>query len=209
MIVIAIVDFRSRQWRIGAAFQEMSPETFWLVCWSLGALIVMSIIPSKRVDRILPVIPQLCLLLAMQIGKMSPREQLREHICRLSAAALFLSILLTSGHTISKVVSGYRNHRAALVIFGREVRHQAEAHHWQYEAIRARDEGMLLYLERTHFLEPDEAIREWNRGALDALVAPTDEAPRLMRELSNASLSPIRPMERKNEQDIGYVLLTR
>ena len=209
MIVIAIVDLRSRQWRIGAAFREMSPETFWLVCWSLGGIIVMSIIPSKRVDRIFPVIPQLCLLLAMQIGKMSSREQLREHIYRWSAAALFLSILLTSGHAISKVVSGYRNHRAALVIFGREVRHQAEAHHWQYEAILSRDEGMLLYLERTHFLQLDEAIREWNRGALDALVTPTDEAPRLMRELSNASLSPIRPMERKNEQDIGYVLLTR
>ncbi len=209
MIVIAIVDLRSRQWRIGAAFREMSPETFWLVCWSLGGIIVMSIIPSKRVDRIFPVIPQLCLLLAMQIGKMSSWEQLREHIYRWSAAALFLSILLTSGHAISNVVSGYRNHRAALVIFGREVRHQAEAHHWQYEAILARDEGMLLYLERTHFLQADEAIREWNRGALDALVTPTDEAPRLMRELSNASLSPIRPMERKNEQDIGYVLLTR
>jgi 4-amino-4-deoxy-L-arabinose transferase-like glycosyltransferase len=209
VIAIAIVELRSRQWRIGAAFREMSPDTFWLVCWSLGGLIAMSIIPSKRVDRIFPVIPPLCLLVASQIGKMSSREQLREHIYRWSAVALLLSILLTSGYTISKVVSGYRHHRAALVIFGREIRHQAEAKHWRYEAIRAGDEGMLLYLEKTHFIEPDDAIREWNRGALDALVAPLDEAPRLMRELSNASLSPVRSMERKNEQGIAYVLLTR
>ena len=187
----------------------MSPETFWLLGWSLGGLIVLSIIPSKRVDRIFPVIPPLCLLLAAQVGKMSSQGQLRERIYRWSAAGLFLSILFTSGYTISKVVSGYRDHRAALVIFGREVRHEAKVHHWRYETIRASDEGMLLYLQKTHFIEPDEAIREWNRGALDALVAPTDEAPRLMRELSNASLSPIRPVERKNEQDIGYVLLTR
>ena len=209
MIAIAIVDLRSRKSKLRSVFREMSPETFWLLGWSLGGLIVMSIIPSKRVDRIFPVIPPLCLLLAAQIGKMSSREQLRERIYGWSAAALLLSILFTSGYTISKVVSGYRNHRAALVIFGREVRHEAKAHHWRYETIRASDEGMLLYLERTHFIEPEDAIREWNRGALNALVAPMDEAPRLMRELSNASLSPIRSVERKNEQDIGYVLLTR
>src|SRR6266446_6644077 len=107
------------------------------------------------------------------------------------------------------VVAACKNHRAAWLVFGRAVREEAAAHRWRYEIIASPDEGMLLYLERTHFIEPDEAIREWNRDALNALVAPTDEAPRLMRELSNASLSPIRPMERKNEQDIGYVLLTR
>jgi len=209
MIVIAIVDLRSRKSKLRSVFREMSPETFWLLGWSLGGLIMLSIISSKRVDRIFPVIPPLCLLLAAQVGKMSSQGQLRERIYRWSAAGLFLSILFTSGYTISKVVSGYRAHRAALVIFGREVRHEAEAHHWRYETIRASDEGMLLYLRKTHFIEPDEAIREWNRGALNALVAPLDEAPRLMRELSNASLSQIRSVERKNEQGIGYVFLTR
>ena len=209
MIAIAVIDLRSRQWRIGAAFREMSPEVLWLVCWSLGGLIALSIIPSKRVDRIFPVIPPFCLLLAAQIGKMSFREQLRERVYQWSAAALLLSILVTSGYTIAKVISGYRGHRDALVIFGREIRHQAEAHHWRYDAIRARDEGMLLYIERTHFIPPDEAIRKWNSDALDALVVSTDEAPALIRELSNASLSQIRPAERKNEQALGYVLLTR
>jgi 4-amino-4-deoxy-L-arabinose transferase-like glycosyltransferase len=64
LIAIAIFDLASRRWRIGTAFREMSPDTFWLLCWSLGGLIVMSLIPSKRVDRIFPVIPPLCLLLA-------------------------------------------------------------------------------------------------------------------------------------------------
>ncbi len=209
MIAIAIVDLRLGQWRVRALFREMAPETFWLLGWSLGGLIVMSIIPSKRVDRIFPVILPLCLLLAAQVGKISSRERLRERIYHWSAIALLLSIVLASGYTISRVVFGYRGHRDALVIFGREVRHQAEVHHWRYEAIRSGDEGMLLYLERTHFIARDEAIREWNSGALDALVAPTDEAPRLMRELSSATLSEIRPSERKTEEALGYVLLTR
>src|SRR5205823_11902647 len=68
MIAIALVDLRSRNWRFRSLFREMSPETFWLLCWSIGGLIVMSLIPSKRVDRIFPVIPPFCLLLAVQIS---------------------------------------------------------------------------------------------------------------------------------------------
>ena len=68
MIGIAALDLRSRNWRLRSVFREMSPETFWLLCWSIGGLIVMSLIPSKRVDRIFPVIPPLCLLLAAQIS---------------------------------------------------------------------------------------------------------------------------------------------
>src|SRR5206468_10234910 len=68
LIAIAIFDLASRRWRIGAAFREISPDTFWLLCWSVGGLIVMSLVPSKRVDRIFPVIPPLCLLLAAQVS---------------------------------------------------------------------------------------------------------------------------------------------
>src|SRR5205823_5282211 len=71
MIGIAAVGLRSRNWRLRSVFRELSPETFWLLCWSVGALIVMSLIPSKRVDSIFPVIPPLCLLLAAQIASHS------------------------------------------------------------------------------------------------------------------------------------------
>src|SRR6266446_8264688 len=75
LLAIAFVDLSSRNWRLRSAFREMSPEVFWLLCWSLGGLIVMSLIPSKRVDRIFPVIPPLCLLLAAQIGRVgAPRR---------------------------------------------------------------------------------------------------------------------------------------
>ncbi len=69
MVAIALVDLHSRRWRLRSALRDMSPETFWLLCWSLGGVIVMSLIPSKRVDRIFPIIPPLCLLLAAQIGR--------------------------------------------------------------------------------------------------------------------------------------------
>ncbi len=92
--------------------------------------------------------------------------------------------LFTGGYTIFKIVSGYRDHLDALVVFGRNVRHEAEAHHWRYEVVSAKDEGLLLYLRKTHFIEPDRAVIEWNRGNLDALVASTEKAPALVRRAS-------------------------
>src|SRR5439155_948132 len=124
MIGVAFFDLASRRWRIGAAFREMSPETFWLLCWSLGGLIAMSLIPSKRVDRIFPIVPP-------------------------------------------------------------------------------------LYLRRTHFIEPDQAIAEWNRGNLDALVAPTEKAPALLGGLRGTPRFSLQSNERKNEQAKDYVLITR
>lgn len=228
IIAIAIVDLRSRKWRFSSVFREMSPETFWLLCWSIGGLIVMSLIPSKRVDRIFPVIPPLCLLLAAQIaartscshGSVSrpsksfesdptahravATENAVTRIYRWSALVLIVAILFTGGYTIAKVVTGYRDHRDALVVFGRNVRHEAETRHWHYEVVSAKDEGLLLYLRKTHFIEPQRAVTEWNNGTLDALVASKEKATMLMPNLQGAFLS-----ESKEPQARHYVLITR
>jgi hypothetical protein len=118
-------------------------------------------------------------------------------------------MLFTGGYTIFKIVSGYRDHHDALAVFGRSVRHEAEVRGWRYEIISAKDEGLLLYVRRTHFIEPDRAVIEWNRGNLDALVASTEKAPALVGELRDASLSSLKSNEKKKEQGRDYVLITR
>jgi hypothetical protein len=241
IIGIAFVDLHSRKWRLRSAFREMSPETLWLLCWSVGGLILMSLIPSKRVDRIFPIIPPLCLLLAAQIARLvacshgsvnrsstsddvgltghPPSQGCGEagrpvatenamRIYRWAAAALVISVLFTGGYTISKVISGYRYQRNALAIFGREVRREAAAHHWRYEVVSARDEGLLLYLRRMHFIEPDNAVAEWNGGKLDALIASKEKASGLMPQLTSVALSQLKSNERKKEQGTSYVLIT-
>src|SRR6266478_5921966 len=232
MIAIALIELHSRRWEWRSAFREMSPETFWLLCWSLGGLVVMSLIPSKRVDRIFPIIPPLCLLLAAQIGRRMPCShgsvsRLSPSVnsdstghrpvatgnaartYRWSAIALAFAMLFTGGYTIFKVASGYRNHRDALAVFGKNVRREAAAHHWRYEVVSAKDEGLLLYLQKTHFVDPDHAIPEWNGGNLDALVVSTEKAPSLMREIHDAAFSQLKSSKRKEEQGRGYVLITR
>jgi 4-amino-4-deoxy-L-arabinose transferase-like glycosyltransferase len=208
MVAIALVELHSRKWRLRSALRDMSPETFWLLCWSLGGMIVMSLIPSKRVDRIFPVVPPFCLLLAAQIGRRGAPRRLDASALRpYLAIALVVALLFTGSYTIWKVFTGYRHHRDALAVFGRDVRREAAAHHWRYEVVSAKDEGLLLYLQKTHFIEPDRASAEWNQGNLDALVASTEKAPSLMSRLPDATLSQVGSNDRKKEQGSDYVLL--
>jgi 4-amino-4-deoxy-L-arabinose transferase-like glycosyltransferase len=202
MIGIAAVSLRSRNWRLRSVYREMSPETFWLLWWSVGGLIMMSLIPSKRVDRIFPVIPPLCLLLAAQLAL--------ARVYRWSAIALAFAILFTGGYTGWKVITGYRDHRDALAVFGRNIRHEAEAHHWHYEVVSAKDEGLLLYLRKTDFVKPADAITEWNTGNLDALVASKEKAAVLIPDLKGATLVQLQSNEREqSQQGGGYVLIIR
>jgi 4-amino-4-deoxy-L-arabinose transferase-like glycosyltransferase len=228
IVAIALVDLRSRQWDLRSAFREMSPETFWLVCWSVGGLIFMSLIPSKRVDRIFPVIPPLCLLLAAQIAarnvfshgaaRGSSRTVELEatghrpvattgtlsNVYRWSAIILGFAILLSGGYTGWKVMTGYRDHRDALAVFGTNVRNEAEMHQHRYEVVSAKDEGLLLYLRKTRFIEPQLAVTEWNNGNLDALVISTEKAKALIPNLRDAVVS-----NPNAAQPPDYLLITR
>src|SRR6476646_848995 len=64
---LLVVALRKTKAATGKWLENLSPEMFWLITWALGGIVVMSLIPSKRVDRIFPAIPPLCLLLAAQI----------------------------------------------------------------------------------------------------------------------------------------------
>jgi hypothetical protein len=123
--------------------------------------------------------------------------------------ALVFAIFFTGSYATWKVITGYRDDRDTLAIFGRDVRREAKAHHWRYEVVSATDEGLLLYLQKTHYIEPHRAIAEWNAGNLDALVTSTEKAPSLMPRLRGGIASQLKSSERSREQGTGYVLITR
>ncbi len=207
LIGAAIVGLHSRRWNVRTAFKGISPATLWLISWSIGGLVFMSLIPSKRVDRIFPIVPPLCLLVAAQTALFLNGEKQRARNFRWAAATLVLAILFSAGYATTRVVSGYRDHRDALSIFGRQVREQAAAKHWRYEAVGSTDEGLPLYLARPHFLRPDRAVAEWNSGKIDALAVPANQAPQLMRELRDSTRR-FESGQRKNLGRPNYVLLT-
>ncbi len=149
---------------------RMEPETVWLVCWSVGGLILMSLIPSKRVDRIFPVIPPLCLLLGAQVARALEDERWRVRIQPWLAVSLIFAVLFTGGYAGWKIGVARHEQSDALVQFAQRVRSEAAERQWRYAVVGGREEGMLLYLRRDHFLSPKEAVAQWKAGQLDALV---------------------------------------
>jgi len=212
MILIAARSAQVKGFKIGKVLRQIPPDVFWLTCWSLGGLVVMSLIPSKRTDRIFPVIPPLCLLLAAQVAQGVRDEKHRKQIMQWSAFSMLFAVAFVGIYTFSKVATGYRYDRDSLVAFANAVRRQADAQHWRYEVIslkKGEDHGMLLYLQKSHFTRPEEAIAEWNRGAVDALVVPAELGLRLVSELKHASLSQLKVIQQKSEGGMSYVFLTR
>jgi 4-amino-4-deoxy-L-arabinose transferase-like glycosyltransferase len=163
--------------------RSTNPETVWLILWIVGGLLVMSFVPSKRIDRIFPVVPPLCLLLAAIIGRLREHEQRKRIVDRCCAVAIVLAVIFTSGYAAQKIALANREHRDAFAIFGRDVVRETAAHGWRYAVVGGEEEGMLLYVRRTEFLEPERAAKDWNAGTLDALVVPEDEIDALLPQL--------------------------
>jgi 4-amino-4-deoxy-L-arabinose transferase-like glycosyltransferase len=178
LIAFGFVAMRTRE--------RLSPETFWLVAWSLGGLLVMSFVPSKRIDRIFPIVPPFCLLLAANIGRLRQPESRRVIVERCCSVAILLAAFFACGYAAQKIATANREQRDAFAVFGRTVVKESGEHHWRYGVVGGEEEGMLLYVRQTQFLEPAEAAASWNAGKLDALVIPDDEIDSLLPQLQGA-----------------------
>ena len=200
---------KSRELGIRAAFREMSPETFWLLAWSLGGLLVMSCIPSKRVDRIFPIVPPLCLLLAAVVGEVRKHEKLRALTDRLCIVAIILACVGMTGYVANRIVVARREERAAFAEFGRDVMKKAAENGWRYNVLGGDDEGMALYVRRTEFAWPDEAAADWNAGKLEALVVADDDVAGVIALLKGPRPQRVLTSKRAGRYKKRYHLLVR
>ena len=191
LIVWAVMGAKKQRLRIRDWLRALSPETFWLVAWSLGGLLVMSFIPSKRIDRVFPIVPPLCLLLAAQVAELRKNERLRAVIQTSCLVAIVLGCLYTTGYAAGKIASGYRQESDAFARFGAAVRREAAAHDLSYAVVGGEDEGMALYVRQTEFLEPNQAVAAWSSGRIQGLVVPSDELTELLPRLTGAVPSSI------------------
>ena len=117
------------------------------------------------------------------VGRLQEKENLRVIVERCCAVAIVLAAFFTSGYAAQKIAAANREERDAFAVFGRVVVKETGEHHWRYGVVGGEEEGMLLYVRRTEFLEPDEAAADWNKGKLDALVVPDDEIDGLLPRL--------------------------
>ena len=181
---------------------RMARETLWLLAWSVGGLIVMSLIPSKRVDRIFPVVPPLCLLIGAQFNQLKQMRFARV----MTLIALGISLIAVPAYCATKIATGYRHHRDAYVQFAHRVLAAASP---QFAVIGGEDEGLLLYLRKSEFTQPSDAIAKWNRGEIDAIVAPEDAIPKLTERLPDAVPSSIGLSGPAGNHGTRYALIVR
>lgn len=149
------------------------PEILWLACWGLGALLCMTFVPSKRVDRIFPIIPPLVLL----VTAMAAACQCGQRIRAVTGAALVAGILFAGGYFAGLVWLQYRDNDHHLVLLGRTV--QSVASPGRLGVVDGRDEGMVIYADGGRFLKAREAAARWAAGSLDALLVPERELEKL------------------------------
>lgn len=148
---------------------RQDPGTLWLCCWALGGLLLMTFVPSKRVDRIYPVIPPLALLFVAMIAGCRCGQRVRAWC----AAAIVGALLMIGGYFSYLVIEGYIIRSDAMVRFGREA--QAVAHAAgieRVEVVQGRDEAMILYGGGREYLHVDTAARRWREGKIDAVIVP-------------------------------------
>lgn len=155
------------------------PGCVWLVCWIAGALLVMSVIPSKRPDRIFPLIPPLALLLVCAV-----RE------ARLSRAILptvvAAAVVMTGGYAAWNVWSGYGKHESALVGFGKRFGAVAADRAARFAVVYGQDEGMLLYTRTLQFTSLNLALNDLKARKINALILPVSDLERARARVPDA-----------------------
>lgn len=193
------------------------PAGRWLACWAAGGLVLMSLVPSKRTDRIFPVVPPLCLLLATVVGHASRRTAgapsgVERWAGWTTAAALVVAVTAT-GYEVRK---SFRRHEDSLDRFGRHVRQLASARGWRCELatgghVEESDETLLVCLRRRSWLNNAAAAAAWRDGRVDALVLQTTTLKELGSALGGegTGFTVAARMDAARRQDVPYLLVLR
>ena len=174
----------------------------WLGCWFLGGLAAMSLVPSKRVDRIFPVVPvaALCLATCLPILQRKRWGQPRSLI-----ALGTLAVLGYGGYTGALAWNGFREKRGSLVKFGRDVRNRAAQGRWEYLIVEGRDEGLLMYAGKLAFSDVKTAAAALKSGSVQAAIVDS----RNLRKLRDKTgpLETILEVAHPSDRDYSYSLV--
>jgi 4-amino-4-deoxy-L-arabinose transferase-like glycosyltransferase len=159
------------------------PGTLWLICWTFGGLMCLWLFSAKPIDRILPVVPPLCLLLTALLaaarssssgpcaaGEILPESAWPQNWSRWT---LWLACSVTVVASVAQVSLAYRQRANACADFAARVR--ATTGPGRCELVltgkpTAQDAAMLVYLRRLSYIDAPEAIQLQSTGELDRIV---------------------------------------
>ena len=183
------------------------PARLWLVCWAIGGLVFMSFVPSKRADRIFPVIAPLCLLLASTLTPLADLRLWHTTGRRIATGFTVLACIITMAAATYEITDGYRHHQGDLVRFGKLARRFGAENPGRLEIVSGKDEGMLLYAGKARFTKPEVALAKWRAAEIDWLVMSDKEFAKRGRDFEPCRK--VAEVPRLDEKASGYVLLSR
>ncbi len=204
LIFFVLLHFKSAR-----LYLRDNPAALWLICWVAGAFIVMSLVPSKRVDRIYPVVLPLTLLITSLAGQV---RFTWKPAGRAVVAAFILAALAYGGYTAQQLHKQFSMPADWLVKFGRDARRTAEAEELRLGVIRAEDEGLVIYAKVPDFILLDRARENWERGELDLLLIDEEKLSDARHEFSwreGQTFEVIREKESPRSAKNDYFLIRR
>lgn len=153
------------------------PALLWLVCWAAGGLLLMSLVPAKRLDRVFPAVPPLCLLLP---GMLAPAlsQPRAEGWLRTARVVLAAGVLLWSSYTVWCVFEGHWKGKAGLRRFAADCLAAADVRDGAIAVVGGHEEGLLFYARQLHLLPPEDLPWRFRRGDWPAAIVQA----RLLRE---------------------------
>ncbi len=169
--------------RRGRELARQRPEVFWLACWTLGALVVMSLIPSKRTDRIFPIVPPACLWLVELLAHWGRERIGRLPLRRVASSFVGIAAAVAGIYAGCRIRDAYREDQAGLVRFGRDARALAHEHGWKMAVASGRDEGLPIYAAVERFESRKEIRARWKSGELSSVIIPKKDLEKYRPDL--------------------------
>lgn len=186
---------------------KTDPALLWLMCWTLGGLVFMELVPSKRFDRIFPAVAPACLLLAAMARHLPGFEWRGQPASRLAIFAALTGVLFASAYAGLRVMEAFEGDARALVRFGREVAEAVSDEHDRLAIVAAKDEGLLLYCDHPRFHARDDALAGWRFERIDWAVVSDRDLAKMRGELT--PFQTVATIGKRAETESGYHLLKR
>ena len=183
---------------------KKNPAALWLLCWLLGGLLAMSVVPSKRVDRIFPVIPVAALCLAGMLPFFLQKRWLQPRLLTWLMVSAMLGYGIYTGYMVRQ---GYRNQSDRLVLFGESVQKLCAEKRWNYTLVEGRDEGMLMYAGKLVFDDVKGTALLFKNGSIEAAVVDSKKLTKLSERAG--PLQTVLKIAHPTDADYSYHLVHR
>lgn len=196
--------FAVRQFRTAI---KHDPAILWLLCWAVGGLLFMEFVPSKRFDRILPVLPPLCLLLAVGARHLPATWSTQWSAEALTRIATSTAIVVVVAYNAWYTVKGFRRNARGLIHFGEEVQQQVGNASGRLAVAFVRDEALAMYCSVPKYIRFDDAVSRWKSGQIEWLVVGSGDFKKHRIELDGATVILSTPVI--TEKADSYYLMKR